>query len=166
MIKKILAVLLFCSVCLSLSGCIYWETSTSYELMHDVSHISCIRIYDTYTNDVSYDYRDPNEPCVDLIGEIPSDQISAFVDDLTGLSFVDQHFILLFPVTYDPNFYYGPYIVKVEYEDGSCELISECIQYKFYANEKYPYSYDYSVEWDAWLDFLQKYVDVTDITFD
>ena len=69
---------------------------------------------------------------------------------------------MLLPIAVDPNFYYGYYIVKIEYRDGSCELISDSIQRQFRANEKYPDSIDYTIEQDAWLTFLQNWADLPD----
>lgn len=157
--KTILTVVLLSLICISLTGCIHWETQECYELIDDVSEIKSICIYSAADD---YNYSDPDEPCGELLGEIPSDQFTAFAEELTGLSFVEQHMILLFPVTYDPNFSYGNYIIKIEYHDGRCELISDIIQYQFRANKKYPYHTSYVTEQEQWLAFLQNWVELSD----
>ena len=166
--KIIIVVLLISLVSTLLTGCIQWETSEKYELLQDITNIKSIRVHqDNYeefeeANGRIYNYSDPDEPCGQLLGEIPSDQFAAFAEELTGLSYVEPHLIILFPVAYDPNFYYGNYIVKIEYHDGSCELISDIIQRKFAVNEKYPSTTDYNANEEAWLAFLEKWVDLPD----
>ena len=159
--KTILTIALVSLICLSLAGCIHWETPVSYDLMQDISNIKSIRVYGTDDgSEVLYDYSDPNDPCRVLLGEIPSEQYAVFTEELRGLSFVEPHLIILFPVTYDPNFYYGNYLVKIEYHDGSCELISDVIQKRFSIDEKYPDSSDYNTEYEAWLAFLRNWVEL------
>ena len=167
--KKITIVLILLSlVSAFLVGCIQWETPEKYTLIHDSSGINSIRIYqDNYeafyqANGKIYNYSDPNEPCGALLGEIPAEQYATFAKELTGLSFTKHHIIFLFPVSYDPNFYYGNYIVKIEYHDGSCELISDVIQRQFRVNEKYPDTLQYSADDEAWLAFLQNWVELPD----
>ena len=159
--KIVLTVILLSLICISLVGCIHWEISVSYELMYNLSDIKNIRIYSTdYDSEILYNYSDPDDPCGELLGEIPSEQFAAFAEDLAGLSFVEPHLIILFPVAYDPNFYYGNYIVKVEYHDGSCELISDIIQRQFRVNEKYPDTTQYNTEQESWLTFLHNWVEI------
>ena len=167
--KIIPVVLLVALTCTLLTGCIQWQTKAEYTLLQDISNIKSIRVYqdnmDAFyeANGRLYNYSDPNEPCGDLIGEIPSDQYAAFTKELINLSFVEHHIIFLFPVAYDPNFYYSGPIVKIEYYDGSCELISRIIQNQFPINRKYPTSTDYSVENDDdWYRFLQNWVELPD----
>ena len=161
--KTILTVILLSLICTTLVGCIQWETPVSYELIHDPSDIKSIRIFITDDDsEVLYDYSDPDDPCGELLGEIPSEQFSAFTNELSGLSFVESHLIILFPVAYDSNFYYGSYIVKIEYHDGSCELISEYIQRQFRGNEKYPDTTRYNTEYETWLAFLRNWVEIPD----
>jgi len=162
--KIVLTLILLSLICISFSGCIHWETSVDYELLHDVSNVQSIRIYSSDDSEIAYDYSDPVDPCGDLLGEIPSDRFAVFTEELTGLSFTESHLIILFPAAYDPNFYYGNYIVKIEYYDGSCELISDCIQRQFRLNEKYPDTIRYGVEMESWLDFLQNWVNISDQT--
>ena len=157
--KKIIIVLLLISlVSTLLTGCIQWETAEKYELLQDTSNIKSIRIYSENTDsEILYNYSDPTEPCGELLGEIPSGQYDAFVEELLGLSYVDHHIIFLVPAAYDPNFYYLSPIVKIEYYDGSCELISSAIQRQFNVNEEYPDVTDYDVDDDAWNTFLGKW---------
>ena len=159
--KFILTLTIMSLLCLSLAGCIAWKTSEDYELLQDISNIESIRIYSTnYSSDRIYDYSDPEDPCGALLGEILYEQFSQFVDELIGLSFVDEHLIILFPVAFDPNFYYGNYIVKIEYSDGSCELISDIIQRQFTVDEDYPDTIRYVIDAEHWLAFLQKWVEL------
>ena len=158
--KIIIVVLLISLVSTLLTGCIQWDTSVQYELLQDISNIKSIRIYNE--NEMSYDYSDPVEPCGELLGEIPSEQFDAFTKELTGLPFLEHHIIFLFPVAYDPNFYYLGPIVKIEYNDGSCELISDSIQRQFKVNEEYPDTIQYGVEEECWLAFLRNWVDLPD----
>ena len=164
--KIIIAVLLISMVSTLLTGCIQWETPKKYELLQDTANIKSIRVYQDNSdafyeaNGRMYNYSDPDEPCGALLGEIPAEQYPAFAEELTRLSFTEHHIIFLFPVTYDPNFYYMGPIVKIEYYDGSCELISEIIQRKFVVNKKYPSTTDYTAQKEAWFAFLEKWVDL------
>ena len=158
--KTILTVILISLICMSLVGCIHWETPVSYDLMNDSSKIQSIRFY--RTNQDSYNYSDPNDPCGELLGEITSEEFATFEEELNALLFAQQHLIILFPVAYDPNFYYGDHIVKVEYQDGSCELISYCIQYQFDENGECINCTRYIAEQKIWLPFLKNWVDIPD----
>ena len=160
--RKIISVMLLLSlVCVCFTGCISWETPVKYELMHDVSEILSIRIYCTDDgSDVVYNYSDPDDPCRILIGEIPSEHYSNFVEELVGLSFSESHMILMVPLPIDPNFYYGKYLVKVEYIDGRCELISNPLSYQFEANGDISKLIRYSIDRELWLSFLQNWVDI------
>ena len=156
--KFVLSAILLSILCLSLSGCIHWETPVSYKLLHDVSVITSIRIY--RTDNTSYDYEDPEDPLGEMLAEIPTEEFASFTKELTDLSFVKNHVIILFPVAIDPNFYYGNHIVKVEYQDGSCELISYIIQRQFIVGEKYPKLTRYTAENESWLAFLRNWADI------
>ena len=157
--KKILSIVfVFSLICASLTGCIQWETPATYALMNEFSSIESIRIYQS---DYPYKYSDPDDPCSEMLAEIPADQFAAFTEELTGLSFKNEHLIILFPVTFDPNFYYGDYIVKITYNDGSCELISNVVQRQFRVDKKYADTTDYIAENEAWLAFLQNWADIS-----
>ena len=160
--KKIaFATILLSLICVCLAGCIHWKTSVSLALLHDVSEITSIRIYRTnHTSDVGYDYGDPVDPLGEMLAEIPTEEFASFTKELTDLSFVENHLIILFPVAIDPNFYYGNHIVKVEYQDGSCELISYNIQRQFIVGEEYPKTTRYSAEHESWLAFLRNWTDI------
>ena len=162
--KKIVSVMLLFFICVSLGGCIRWETPVHYGLMHDLSEIKSIRIYCTDDDSEKlYNYSDPDDPCRVLLGEISSDQFAPFTEELIGLSRTESHLIFLFPVTYDPNFYYGNYLVKIEYHDGSCELISDLMQSQFKVDEKHPDVTRYAPDQEAWLAFLQNWVTLPDV---
>ena len=161
--KMCLTIIMLSLICTFIAGCLAWDTSVNYELLFSTSEINSIRIYETdYESEVLYNYSDPVDPCGELLCEIPPERYVDFTEELTDLSFVEHHLIMLLPIAVDPNFYYGYYIVKIEYRDGSCELISDSIQRQFRANEKYPDSIDYTIEQDAWLTFLQNWADIPD----
>ena len=160
--KIVFATILLSLFCVCLAGCIHWETPVSYKLLHNVSEITSIRIYRTNnTSDVGYDYGDPVDPLGEMLAEIPTEEFASFTKELTDLSFVKNHVIILFPVAIDPNFYYGNHIVKVEYQDGSCELISYIIQRQFIVGEKYPEVTRYTAENESWLAFLRNWADIS-----
>ncbi len=157
--KKIISfAVLLAIVSTILTGCIHWETPVAYELLQVPANIKSIRIYNE--NDSSYDYSDPNDPCGELLGEIAPEQFTAFTQELTALPFIKQHLIILFPVAFDPNFYYFGPIVKIEYGDGSCELISCAVQNQFTVNEKYPDAFRCHLDDEPWLAFLQNWIDL------
>ena len=159
--KIIVSIILWSLICISLIGCIHWETSVTYELMYDISEIKSIRIYGSDFSEGVYDYSDRNDPCKELLSEIPSEEFALFAEELTALSFVESHMILLIPVTYGTNFYYGNYIIKVDYCDGSCELISDMIQRQFIANKQHPDVTKYQTTHESWLAFLQNWADIS-----
>ena len=156
--KIVFSAILLSLICFCLAGCIHWKTSVSLALLHDVSEITSIQIY--RTNNTTYNYGDPVDPLGEMLAEIPTEEFASFTKELTDLSFVENHLIILFPVAIDPNFYYGNHIVKVEYQDGSCELISYNIQRQFIVGEKYPKLTRYSAEHESWLAFLRNWADI------
>ena len=79
--KIVLALIVFSIICMVLTGCIHWETSVDYKLLHDTSQIQSIRIYKTKSG-IGYNYSDPIDPCSALLGEISSDQVADFVEEL------------------------------------------------------------------------------------
>ena len=161
--KIILSLIVLSIICMALSGCIHWETPANYKLMQDASNVQSIRIYKEKVSEVAYNYSDPDDPCGMLLGEVPSEEFSLFKEKLEALSFHESHLIILFPVTYDPNFYYGEYIVKVVYRDGSCELISDCNQRQFRLNEKYPDDIRYGCDRDQWKAFVKQWIKPVDL---
>ena len=163
--KKIaVSLIVLLVICMVLSGCIHWETPVNYKFMQDVSNIQSIRIYKTNDSEILYDYSDPDDPCGLFLAEIPSEQFALFMEKFAGLSFHKSHLIILFPVTYDPNFYYGEYIVKIVYHDGSCELISDCNQRQFRLNEKYPDDIRYGCDRDQWEAFINQWTKLLDFS--
>ena len=135
-----------------LSGCIIIPRYRHFEI--DATTVLSIQIYDLCESESYYDQFIKTETPV---YEIPQEQTANFVADLNSITFTDHLIIVLAAI--DPSFSYGVWTVRINYTDGSYELIS-CRGYgeTYDSNNERVSGHHWScddVEWEA---FIGQYV--------
>ena len=135
-----------------LSGCIIIPRYRHFEI--DATTVLSIQIYDLCESESYYDQFIKTETPV---YEIPQEQTANFVADLNSITFTDYLIIVLAAI--DPSFSYGVWTVRINYTDGSYELIS-CRGYgeTYDSNNERVSGHHWScddVEWEA---FIGQYV--------
>ena len=110
----ILAVIL---VMVMLTGCIVIPRYRNFEIDPDV--VASIELYDLCEVDTMYgDFVKTESPAY----RIPPERTADFLRDLSQIQFSDPLIIVIAAI--DPSFYYDNWTVRVNYTDGSFELIS------------------------------------------
>ena len=137
---------------LTFSSCIVIPLHRTFDI--DESTILSIEIYDLCKNESSGGTFLDNETAV---YEIPLEKNADFLNDLAKIHFSDS--IIISPAAFDPSFYYDMWTVRINYTDGSYELIS-CDHY----GETYDQSgkitdvHHYGCDSEEWEALIQKYV--------
>ncbi len=145
-------VLLLVFVMNSLTGCIIIPQYKHFKI--DADSVSSIEIYDLCKVDTYESYFLETE---DVDYTIPEEKASDFLKDLSDIRFSDHILIILAAV--DPSFSYDTWTVRINYADGSFELIS-CDGYgqSFDENGTKIDSHHYGCDNDEWNEFLKKYI--------
>ena len=123
----------------------------------DVVSIASVEFYDLRQAENHYvGFLDTETPNYTL----PEEQKEEFFEDLAKINFKDYIIIVLAAI--DPSFYFGDWVVRINYTDGSFTLLS---------NGGYNVSYDPSGEhvdanhWscddEEWYAFIYKYIPQT-----
>lgn len=135
-----------------LSGCIIIPRYRHFEI--DATTVLSIQIYDLCESESYYDQFIKTETPV---YEIPQEQTANFVADLNSITFTDYLIIVLAAI--DPSFNYGKWTVRINYSDGTYELISSGGYGETYdSNNERVSGHHWScddVEWEA---FIGQYV--------
>ena len=135
-----------------LSSCIIIPRYRHFEI--DSNTISSIEIYDLCENE---DYSSLFLKTETPVYEIPKEQTANFVADLNSIEFSDYIIIVLAAI--DPSFNYGKWTVRINYSDGTYELISSGGYGETYdSNNERVSGHHWScddVEWEA---FIGQYV--------
>ena len=135
---------------ISLTSCIV--TYKYYDI--DSEDVLSVGIYDLRDSETHYnDFLESETP----VYTIEKEQMADFLNDLSDIRFSDTIIITLAAV--DPSFYYGEWVVRINYTDGSYSLIS-CGGYgeSYDINNKVTDSNHFSCEDDEWEQFIGKYV--------
>lgn len=137
-------------VALSLTSCIIIPLYKTFDI--DPQTVSSVQIYDLCTDTEGF-FLDESEP----VYEIPKDKTADFLNDLSGIRFSDTIIIAIAAI--DPSFSFDTWTVRINYTDGSYELIS---------NDGYGLSYNqdgeitdshhYGCDQDEWDEFIAKYL--------
>ena len=135
-------------VMISLVGCCIIPIYKHFEI--DQQTVESIELYDLC--DDPYDPLE-KEPAY----EIPQEQKAEFLQDLAKIKFTDVILIVLAAV--DPSFYYDTWTVRINYTDGSFELISaDGYGQVFDANGEQTDGHHFGCEQEEWDAFLVKYL--------
>ena len=145
--RKVLILFLVVVLAFSCTGCFQITLDRGYELHQDKSQIKSISLCVEFRGDPLKQFKtlDPS-------------QFDVFIDDLEALPFADKWLIVLLPAAIDPSFYFGKYVIRFEYLDGSVEHISDFGYQEYTAGDTGRLqSEHYSIAEDPWYDFLEKY---------
>lgn len=144
-------VLLIIVLALSCSGCLHITIDEGYELKQDISQIKVIDLF--YNSDENF-----NQTFESPLATLEASRFEAFVNDLETLPFVSKMTLVLFPVAVDPSDGFGQYTIRIEYQDGSYEMISD-FGYQVYrsSDDAHISSDNYEIDDETWYDFLEKY---------
>lgn len=149
--KRVILMILMLCLTVGLSGCV--SCGVNYECMGEAEDITEIAVYDLRKG-----WTDTIDGNMEPMGYVDSDCVASFVQDLEDFPFVEQ--ILLMLVPSDPSFVYGGYVVRITYEDGSCELIGTAGYQSQHAGGKYVGGSHYDCDEETWAAFVLKYLEV------
>ena len=151
-LRILLSVMLILSIFCSLTGCFVIPLYNNYQISSD--SVSSIEVYDLRNNDSYFEeFLKTESP----VYTIPKDQVDDFLNDLSLIRFCDTVFITIAAV--DPGFYYGSWVVRVNYNDTSYRLISDDhYSTHFDKNDELISSNHYGCDAVEWKDLLAKYV--------
>ncbi len=145
----ITAILILCTF----TGCIVIPLHKRFKI--DASAVASIEIYDLCeSTDTLYgNFHKTESP----VYEIPQDKIAEFLNDLAEIRFSDSIVITIAAI--DPSFYYDLWTVRINYTDGSYELIS-CDGYgaTYDQNGKRTESHHWGCDNEEWREFIEKHI--------
>ena len=139
-------------VMLALTSCIIIPLYKRFEI--DADTVVSIEIYDLCEYDSLYGGFVKTELPV---YKIPEEKVADFLSELGEIRFTDAIIIVL--AATDPSFYYDVWTVRINYIDGSYELIS-CDGYGQTYNKdgEITDSHHFGCDQEEWLTFVGKYV--------
>lgn len=143
--------LILAALTILLTGCV---TLRNHFDDIDPDEVSSIDIYDLRetSGDESGFYEDV-VPVYTLEETIHSD----FLDSLAEIEFTDT--LILLPVAVDPSFYYGDWVVRINFSDNSYRLISsQGYGESFDADGKKTDSDHYGCDDEVWEQFISQYL--------
>ena len=117
--RLITPVILVIHLLITLTGCIIIPQYQRFDI--DVDTVISIEIYDLSlceNSSFGSSFLETESP----VYMLPDKQIVNFLKDLADIRFSDTLFITIFAV--DPSFYYDDWTVRINYNDGSFQLIS------------------------------------------
>ena len=120
----------------------------------DANTVASIEIYNLSEDDSLYsDFIENKTP----VYEIPAEETADFLKDLSEIRFSDT--LIIAPIAIDPSFYYDEWTVRINYTDGSYELIS-CDGYGETngSNGKVIDAHHFGCDQEEWSSFIGKYV--------
>ncbi len=150
--KRIGLFMLTVIVTCTLTSCIIIPVYENFEI--DADTVASIEIYDLCQADSLYgEFVKTETP----VYEIPAEKNTDFLNDLSEIRFSDHIIIVLAAI--DPNFYYDEWTIRINYMDGSYELISSDGFGETYANNgEVIDSHHLGCDQEEWRVFIGKYV--------
>lgn len=150
--KRIALFILTVIVMCTLTSCIIIPVYENFEI--DADTVASIAIYDLCQSDSLYGgFVETETP----IYEIPTEKNTDFLNDLSKIRFSDHIVIVLAAI--DPSFYYDVWTIRINYTDGSFELISSDGFGQTYDNNgEVIDSHHFGCDQEEWWTFIGKYV--------
>ncbi len=147
-----LFILMLIIVTCTLTSCIIIPIYKNFEI--DADTVASIEIYDLCEVDSLYgDFVNTETP----VYEIPTENITDFLNDLATIRFSDAIVIVLAAI--DPSLYYDVWTVRINYTDGSYELISSDGFGQAYDKDgEQTDSHHFGCDQEEWWAFIGKYV--------
>ena len=139
-------------VTVMLAGCIVIPRYRNFVI--DPDTVASIELYDLCEVDTLYgDFVKTEAP----VYEIPPERTGDFLHDLSEIRFSDPLIIVLAAI--DPSFYYDNWTVRINYTDGSFELISSDGFGQVYdQNNKDIDSHHYGCDQEEWSALIRKFI--------
>ena len=136
----------------SMTSCIVIPLYEHFEI--DADTVASIEIYDLCMVDsLGGAFLETEAP----VYEIPAEENTDFLHDLANIRFSDAIIIVLAAI--DPSFYYDEWTVRINYTDGSYELISSDGYGETYDNNgEVIDAHHFGCDQEEWRTFIGKYV--------
>jgi len=150
--RCILSVLMIFTVIFTLSSCIIIPEYKNFEI--DPATIASIEIYDLRESDTRGEaFLEDTSP----VYEIPDEEIDDFTSDLAEIDFT--RYIIIVLAAIDPSFNYGDFVVRINYTDGSFELLSDGGWGQTFDQDGEAISgHHYGCDDEEWEEFIGKYL--------
>ena len=147
---KFIAVLILCILLMGTSGCVTFNRK--FEVADTIEEVSCIEIYFI---EFSYDNVENIPDSIHPIKKIDNDLYAGLINDLESLDYKDT-IIMIAPS--DPNFYLYGFIIKITYDSGVYQLVSNSGTVYTYNNEGFVECFHGTVEDEVWNEIIIKYL--------
>lgn len=133
----------------TLTSCIIITTHKNFEI--DENKVSSIEIYDSCKTNNDFSVSDK------AVYKIEQEKISDFLTDLAEIQFSSNNVIALAAIDAERSF--DTWIVRVNYTDGSCDIIS-CASHgeRYNKNGELSDFNMYGCDKDEWWTFIEKYL--------
>ena len=125
--KSFLLVLMTVVLLVSLSGCIVIPLRKHYDIPPE--EVVSVQFYDLRNKDSSH--YSGFDAILEPVYTVPGQDKADFLDDFSKLKFSDSIVLVLAPT--DPSFYYGDWVVRINFTNG---------QYTFYSCGGYGETFD------------------------
>jgi hypothetical protein len=136
----------------AMTSCVIIPIYKNFEI--DADTVASIEIYDLREADSLYSNFVKTESPV---YEIPQEKKAAFLNDLAEIHFSDAIIIVLAAI--DPSFYYDVWTIRINYTDGSYELISsDGYEEAYDSNGESVDIHHFGCDQEEWWAFIGKYV--------
>jgi hypothetical protein len=144
------------SVLLCATSCIIVPVGDNYALHTEGDTITAIEIYDRtgawqeewYIGMIS----ESEEP----VAVIPEDRFGEFCDEFAKISDF-RHRVIIVLAAIDPGFNLYGMVIKISYESGATEYISQTVQYYYNANGESKYTHNECHSDDEWNSLIDKF---------
>ena len=151
MYRILACILTLMSVMCTMTSCIVIPLYKHFEIDSDT--VASIEIYDLCEVDSVYDFVETETP----VYEIPTEEKTDFLNDLAQIRFSDAIIIVLAAI--DPSFDYDEWTLRINYTDGSYELISSDGYGQTYDNKgESVEGHHFGCDQEEWIAFIGKYV--------
>lgn len=152
--KRVLSLILTIILAMTvLTGCIIIPLFKNFEIERDT--VLSVEIYDLRDcEDSSFgNFLKDTSP----IYELPEDEIEGFLSELADMGFSDIFVITL--AAMDPSFYYDDWVARINYTDGSFQLLSSGGYGETYDRDgNVTNSHHFGADDDEWFEFISKYL--------
>ena len=125
--KQLLLLLMTFVMVVTLSGCIIIPLTKYYDISAD--EVVSVQFYDLHDHDSAH--YSGFDKILEPVYTIPEEDMEDFLDDFSRLKFSDSIVIVLAAI--DPSFYYGDWVVRINFCNG---------QYTFYSCGGYGETFD------------------------
>lgn len=149
--KKLIYFIMLLTLLICTTGCVTFHEK--FEREDDIENIISIEVYFV---DVSYETQLENLPTtMQPIKILDKELFGEVIQDLESLDFKSTLFIF---AANDPNFNLYGYVIKIMYNSGLYQLVSNAGASYTYDSNGYINSFHSSVEEDVWNNLIIKYI--------